>query len=88
MKFEIGKVREYDGFSGIIVAPSGNYNFFAEDVSAENPVEVNDYVLFRGEVVNEIHRAHFVKFFSKDVTNIHDNKNRLERLLTKDNGEE
>lgn len=88
MKFEIGKVREYDGFTGTIVAPSGSYNFLSDDVTGEEPIAVADYVLFRGEVVNDIHRAHFVKFFSKDVTNINDNKNRLERLLTKDNGEE
>lgn len=86
MKFEIGKVKDYDGFTGCISAPSGNFEFFKNDINDSNDININDYVLFRGEVINNIHRAYFVRFFAKDVTDVINNKARLERLLKKEGG--
>lgn len=66
MDFDIGKVNEYDGYSGIIVSSSGTYKFVNDDLYEVNDVANNDYVLFRGEVINEISRAFFVKKIEKD----------------------
>ena len=82
MDFDIGKVNEYDGYSGIIVSSSGTYKFVNDDLYEVNDVANNDYVLFRGEVINEISRAFFVKKIEKDSQI----KEWINVFLLKDNG--
>lgn len=84
MNFEIGKVKQYNGIMGVIVSHSGIYKFLDRDVKKSENISVDDYVLFRGEIINGESRAFFVKFFSKDTLDFENKKERLKKLLMKD----
>ena len=83
MDFNIGKVNEYDGYSGIIVSSSGTYKFVKDDFYRTDEVVDNDYVLFRGEVINDISRAYFVK----KIENKSEIKELINVFLLKYNGD-
>ncbi len=59
MEYEIGKVIEYDGIKGTLVTLNTKYMFLSDDVNEE--INVGDLVKFRGEEVQDINRAYFVK---------------------------
>lgn len=59
--YNIGKIRTYDNYTGEIVAPDGVYLFTSESLNPTETLSVEDTVLFRGEEINEIKRAFFVK---------------------------
>lgn len=69
MNFQVGKVIEYDGYTGKILTKKGIYNFFDTDI-IEGNIELNDYVIFRGEVNNDNYHAFFVKYFTKSIDEI------------------
>lgn len=83
MKFEVGKVIAYDDHVGEVVSSTGTYKFLDSDIVSKKNIKIDDYVLFRGEVVNQVNRAYFVRFFSKDIVDIQNNSDILERLLKK-----
>lgn len=84
MKFEIGKVTEFNGCSGKIISKSGSYLFLDKDIINNGYFEIGDYVIFRGEKVEETNRAFFVQLFSKKINNIMVIKSNLARLLKRD----
>lgn len=69
MRFQIGKIIKYDGQYGEIISHNNNYKFLKKDIETSLDLKTNDYVLFRGEFVNGIYRAFFVKFVSKTIEN-------------------
>lgn len=81
MKLEIGKIIEFNDFFGKITSKSGTYVFFKDDIINNSKIELNDYVIFRPDRVNEINRAFFVQYFSKNINNLMDIKSNLTRLL-------
>ncbi len=86
MKFEIGVVKDFDGFTGQIVSNSGNYMFLDVDIVDNYAIAINDYVSFRAEENNNIKRAYFIKFMTKNVEDIKNNKLNLEKFLKSDGG--
>ena len=69
MKFKIGKVIKYDGQLGEIMSCDNIYKFLKKDIESQINIKTNDYVLFRGEFINGIYRAHFVQHVSKSLDN-------------------
>lgn len=65
--YNIGKVRTFDNYFGEIIAQDGIYMFISEDISPSEVIEVNDIVLFRGEEINNVKKAFFIKKINKDL---------------------
>lgn len=63
MDYKIGKVTKFDKYAGIIVDDKNEYLFL--DTDLEEKVEVDDFVKFQSERVNDTNRAYFVKKLSK-----------------------
>lgn len=84
MKFQIGIVKEYNGYYGTIITSSETYKFLNKDIGENEIIEVNDYVIFRGERINDDYRAYFVKFFSKNAKDFSD-KTMFEKFVVKGN---
>lgn len=59
--FDIGKIRSYDNFVGEIVSQKGTYMFTNKDLSTEEEININDTVIFRGENVQNIKKAFFIR---------------------------
>lgn len=59
-KYNIGKIKSYDNFVGEIVAKDGTYIFTSYEV-LEEPINPNDMVIFRGEQIQNINKAFFIK---------------------------
>lgn len=57
----IGKVRTYDSITGKIISKEGIYIFTQENISDGEKINVNDIVLFRGEEINNIKVAYFIR---------------------------
>ena len=81
MKFEIGKVIDFNGYTGKILSKNGTYMFLDNDIINNSSFELGDYVIFRGEQSGDIKRAYFVQFFSKKINNLMAIKSSLARLL-------
>ena len=81
----IGKVRNYDQMVGDIVSKEGTFLFTKEDI-AEEYINVNDLVLFRGEEVQGQKKAFFIRKInpSKDLNEQIYTK-RKRRYLLKEN---
>lgn len=70
---KIGKIKEFNKKFGVgeIVSIDGVYKFTINDINEElNPLDI---VKFRGEVVNDVKRA----FFVKKIENDYELKNRI-----------
>lgn len=59
--YNIGKIRTFDNYTGEIVAQDGVYIFTSESIEPSEVLFVEDTVLFRGEEINDIKKAFFVK---------------------------
>lgn len=62
----IGKIRNYDNFIGEIVTNDGVYLFANESISDKESLNVEDTVMFRGEEIQGVKKAFFVKKLSLD----------------------
>lgn len=62
----IGKIRNYDNFVGEIVTNDGVYLFANENISDKESLKVEDTVMFRGEEIQGVKKAFFVKKLSLD----------------------
>lgn len=83
MNLTIGKVKSFDGFSGEIITQNAKYIFLDTDIIEGNTITNNDFVSFRGEEINGINRAYFVRFFAKDINEAKNSTETLEKLLKK-----
>lgn len=65
----VGKVRTYNSVTGEIVAKDGIYIFTQDNIVAGEEIVVNDMVVFRGEKVQDVLVAYFIKKLnpSKDL---------------------
>ena len=68
-----GKVTEFDGFVGDIESNGEKYMFLIDDI--ETDIELNDYVSFRGEEVQGVKKAFFVKNVNKSMKYVKDVNN-------------
>ena len=62
---DYGKIVKYDGFAGEIISENGKFIFFNKDVLTED-IKVNDYVVFRGELVLDTKKAFFINKINKE----------------------
>ena len=67
MDYKVGKILKFDNYAGIIVDDKSEYLFL--DTDLEDKVEVNDFVKFQSERVNDTNRAYFVKKLNKRSNN-------------------
>ena len=62
---QIGKIIEFDGFSGILINNDGIKHIFTNDDLLTNEIKPNDIVLFESELYKtieiEIYIARFIK---------------------------
>lgn len=65
----VGKVRTYNSITGEIVAKDGIYIFTQDNIVAGEEIALNDMVVFRGEKVQDVRVAYFIKKLnpSKDL---------------------
>ena len=59
--YNIGKIRAYDNYIGEIIAKDGTYIFVNEDNINTEKFKLNDIVMFRGEEIQGLKKAFFVK---------------------------
>lgn len=59
--YTIGKVRTFDNYVGEIISQDDVYLFIAENISSPEKIAANDMVLFRGEEINNVKTAFFIK---------------------------
>jgi hypothetical protein len=59
--YNIGKIRAYDNYIGEIIAKDGTYIFVNEDNINNEKFKLNDIVMFRGEEIQGLKKAFFVK---------------------------
>lgn len=75
-QIQVGKITKYNDFTqiGEIVSKMGSFFFVKSDLAYEDDEElqINDIVQFRGEQVQDVNRAFFVKKFKqpKEYDNI------------------
>ena len=67
MDYKVGKILQFDNYAGIIV--DDKYEDLFLDTDVDDNVEVDDFVKFQSERVNDTNRAYFVKKLSKKVIN-------------------
>lgn len=65
MEYEIGKVTNYNGVQGSVITTTDNYLLLDKDI--EDEISNGDIVRFRGEEVQGIKRAFFVKKLPTNV---------------------
>lgn len=63
----VGKVRTYDSLTGEIISKDGVYIFTKENISDGEKINENDTVLFRGEEINNIKVAFFIKKLNPEL---------------------
>lgn len=70
MSKQIGKIVEFDGFSGILIDKSNNKHIFSNDDIVTKDLTKNDIVSFESELFktidNKIYIARFVKKIDKN----------------------
>lgn len=64
---KIGKIRKYENSVGEIVSNAGNFMFTEDCIASSETINVDDYVLFRGEEIGPIKKAFFLRKI--DLTN-------------------
>lgn len=57
----VGKIRSYNGITGEIVSKEGVYIFTEDNILEGENILPNDIVVFRGEPVQDVRVAYFVK---------------------------
>ena len=57
----IGKIRSYNGITGEIVSKDGIYIFTQDNILEGENISQNDIVIFRGELVQDVRVAYFIK---------------------------
>ena len=60
-QYNIGKVRNYDKYTGEIISQDGVYIFLNENISDCKNLNINDIVMFRGEEIQGTKKAFFVQ---------------------------
>lgn len=85
MSYNVGKVTNYDGNCGEIVTNLGKYIFLSKDLQSSN-IKQGSIVIFRSEIINNEHRAFFIKEFDK-VLNEENTEIKNARLLKQFNNQ-
>lgn len=57
----VGRIRSYNGITGEIVSKEGVYIFTEDSILEGENISKNDIVAFRGELVQDVRVAYFVK---------------------------
>ena len=78
MQFEIGKIHDYDNYSGKIVSSSGVYMFLHHDIKNED-IKEGDIVIFRPEKINNENRAFSIKKLENILVNTKERKKILKK---------
>ena len=73
MASKVGKVIEFDGYTGEIVDKEKKYIFLDQDIL--DNVENNDIVVFQGEKVGDINRAFLVRKLAPKDKKVKSTKN-------------
>lgn len=73
MASKVGKVIEFDGYTGEIVDKEKKYIFLDQDIL--DNVENNDIVVFQGEKVGDINRAFLVRKLTPKDKKVKSTKN-------------
>ena len=60
-QISMGKIRSYDTITGEIVAKDGIYIFTQDNIVNGEEIKPNDMVVFRGEMVQDVRVAYFIK---------------------------
>lgn len=58
---KIGKIKDFDGYTGTIVSLSGQYYFTRNDIITNTKLENNDMVMFNGKTEDKFPQAYYVK---------------------------
>lgn len=57
----VGKIRSYNGVTGEVVSKDGIYIFTQDNILEGENISQNDIVVFRGELVQNVRFAYFIK---------------------------
>jgi len=79
MKIQIGIVKDFNNHYGKIITSDSIYTFLHTDIEPNEKIENNDYVIFRGENINGVYKAFFIKFLAKNIEKI--NKDILTKVI-------
>lgn len=60
-QISMGKIRSYDTITGEIVSKDGIYIFTQDSIVNGEELKTNDMVVFRGEMVQDVRVAYFIK---------------------------
>lgn len=61
LPFKVGKVRNYDGYIGEIVTDKNIYYFNKNDISGDEKVDNQDYVMFKSKTEEIFPQGYYVK---------------------------
>jgi len=79
MYFNIGKIVDYENKKGIILTKDNEkYMFLEKDLNTD--IKINDIVIFRPEIIDNVKRAYFVKNINKYLEE-DTNKNNIKKYL-------
>lgn len=60
-RLKIGKIKEFNGYSGEIVSLEGVYYFTRRDIVDGMTLQNNDVVIFNGKTEEKFPQAYFIK---------------------------
>ena len=65
LEFKMGKVINFDNYTGEIIADDNKYIFFDKDIQNKNSIKNGDVVCFRAHKIQDIYRAMLVTSFEE-----------------------
>lgn len=69
MSYKIGKVKNYNGYTGEIVTEKQNYYFIKNDIVNNEKLSDNDFVKFKSKTEDAFPQGYYVKKLNLKIVN-------------------